>query len=279
MGNQSEESFIDIDLDHEGKATLKYIKELDKRLDAFKRAFLWAAANDLYEAVTGKIPKNREYARLIKAMKLAETRGQKQPIFSVYADSKARAVRKIDEPHTVIYVRARRISDRTNPDIKLLSEMGPWTVDTIPFWPTAKQAIVIQRRVTKKQVEKVAKMQESQKNKVQRALQGIKNYNQNKEQKRLVKKRKARAVPDFVYQMTSLEFGGGKTRPMAIWRNALLAIKTSLVKTITDRYKRVNMILADTRSGNWRTWPTVKNRLPASQLKSFEDFQKKLGYG
>ena len=164
MGKQSksDDDFIDLELDHEGKSTFKFVKELDKRADAIKRMFVWAMANDLYELVTEKIPKGKRYDKLIKSLKVGE--GDKG-VFAVYIDNKAKGIKKIDAQKTLIYIRPRHIQDKPKKEIQILADYGPWTIDTLPFWPSRKDAVIVQRKVDQRTVSKIADKQDKQKDK------------------------------------------------------------------------------------------------------------------
>lgn len=125
---KAENDFIELEETHESKATQKFISEMaGKRGTAFKRMIVWAMANDLYELVRDKIPGGRKYERLRDALTLGE--GPKSS-FAVFIDNKAQRVSKMDAPNTLIYIKARRIQDRIKPEIKVLSDHSPWTMET-----------------------------------------------------------------------------------------------------------------------------------------------------
>ncbi len=268
---------LEVDFDHEGKSTIDLVKSLGKRFKAFKRQVLWALATDLHELIVNKIPSGRRYDRMVKALKVGEVHSTGEPAFVVYLDGKSKGIRKVDVPKTLIYIRPRRIQDRSRKDIKILSEQGPWTVETIPFWPTNQEAIIHQRKVDPKTVEKVTAMQKKQKDKIFRELKeaGRDNMADSKSNPRMSKIPKA--IPDISFEMASLEFGGRGSKTSAIWRQSLLELDPGMVRTLLDRYKKIEQTLTDSRYKGWDKYPAIDNKVSSSLVKTFEEFQKRLG--
>lgn len=281
MAKHSGTDFIDLEIDHSGKAILEYFKQIKDRGAAFKRQFLYAAATDLHELVVDKIPKDKKYGVLAKSLKVGELKNKDSSVFAVFIDNKAKGIKKVDTQNTVVYIRPRRVQDRIKKEIKLLSDRGPWTVDTIPFWPSRKDAVVIQRKVGRRIVEKISKMQAAQKDKVHRELQllGQKNVD-NAITKKNSDFKKAKAIPDVAYEMLTLEFGGGKERGKAMWRTSLLELKPSKMKSVMKRYRQIEQTMLDPRYKNYKKWPATgsSNRIKSAEIKSFIKFQKRLGY-
>lgn len=272
-----DDGFVPIDLDRKTIETFKYLKQLDKRMKAFKRMYTWAMTKDLYDLVVSKIPSGKRYGKLLKSLKIGELQGGDVPIFAVYIDNKAKGIKKIDGSRTVVYVRDRKIPTRIKPEIKLLIDKGPWTVDTIPFWPSKKDAVVIQRKVDKRTVEKIEKLQEKQKGDIRESLikLGQKNVDMAVKSKAMGMA-KAKAVPDVVYEMMSLEFGGGSQKPLALWRSSQAQLKTKS-RTILSRYKNIYNTLYDIKYMGWRKYPTVTNKVKISQISAGKSFMKQIG--
>ena len=272
------DSFVDLDLDHEGKSTSGFLGDLEKRATAFKRQLAWSLTQDLFELVTDKIPGNRKYKTLKDSIKVGECKDAKGSIFAVYIDNKAKGIKKIDTAHTVIYIRPRRRSDKPRKDVQLLADNGPWTTDTIPFWPTKKDAVIIQRKVGKRIVDKVNKMQAQNKSKISRQLTLLGQKDTNAAiSKRSKDLKNVKAIPDVAYEMLTMEFGGGDQHALAIWRTSLMELYPGRAKTVYARYKQLKQTLTDSRYKNYDNWPTVDVKVKAAQLESFVKFQKMLG--
>lgn len=270
------DSFIDLDTDAEGRATFKFIKELDKRADAFKRMFTYAVATDLLDLVKSKIPSTGQGAQLAKSLKVSEGPNS---VFAVSISSKSQNIKKTDAPVTLIYIKARRIQDRVRQDIKILQDYSPWTIDTLPFWPDKKQALIIQRKVDKKIVDRIAKLRQDSSKEVKNKLIKLGQKDTNSAiSRKTIDFRKAKAIPDVAFQMLTMEFGGGSQRGMHMWRNALNELIPGKIKNIAERYKKIKLAMSDSRDNTWRSWPRVNDKIKSMELKSFIKFQKQLGY-
>ena len=117
----------------------KYIETLEERRQAMLRAVPYVIAMDVLNGIRSRLPNTTEYRAYRESLKIAEIKGMKEGKFggfSIFADSKARRVKKVDRSKTVIYIRAKETRmDRPPEDVKILEDYGPWTVDTLPFWP------------------------------------------------------------------------------------------------------------------------------------------------
>lgn len=270
------DDLIEFEATHETKATFKFMDEMPKRGKALKRMIAWALVNDLYELVVDKIPSDRRYDRMRDSLKIGEG---PRDVFAVFIDNKARNVKKVDSPVTLIYVKPRRIQDRIKPEIQLLADNSPWTVDTLPFWPDRRQALVVQRRVDKRIVDKIGKLREDSKSKIERQLFALGERSvASAMSKRRTQMRKAKAVPDIAFEMLTLEFGGGSKRGTAMWRSSLKELFPGRVKTVLKKYKQIKETISKPRSGVWKKWPRVDVKVKRTQLHSFVRFQKQLGY-
>jgi hypothetical protein len=276
-GPSLKDGFVQMSLDANSKATFDYLDKLNIRMKAFKRQALWAIATDLHQDVSDKIPTDKQYDKLRQSLKVGEMAGGAEPLFAVFVDGKSPNVKKIDSNKTLIYIRERKIPVKIKPEIQVLIDNGPWTVDTLPFWPSKKDAITIQRKVGKRILEKVAKMQKNQQTEVMsRLLKLGKKDITNAMKKRSRAAQQSNSVTDVSAQMSTLEFGGGSQRPLALWRVAIKNI-TNRTKTLLTRYKRINSTLNDIRDKNWNKYPIVNQKVTSAIIKSGDNFFKQVG--
>lgn len=268
-------NIIDIRTDHAGAANLDYVKSMDKRGPAFKRAYNWALANDLHGMIKDGIPRGQS-GTLAKSLKLGETVGPKGSAFSVYIDSQSKHIKKMDSQRTVIYVRRRGIPTRTKPEIQLLIDKGPWTTDTMPFWPSKKDALIIQRKTDSRTAQKIDKLQQAQKDSIRRELSKINVKGVDDAVKRkTMGGRRAKAVSDVAYEMLTLEFGGGKTKASGLWRNSIKKLP-SMQKTLLGRHRRIERLLYDPRYKSYSGYPRVGGKVKMSQLNNSRGFVKQV---
>lgn len=267
---------IDLRADHEGQSSLDYVKTMVSggRAKAFKRAYNWALVNDLYGMIKDGIPKGQRYGTLFKSLKLGELQRAKDPTFGIFIDSKAKNIKKMDAQRTIIYIKKRQAPMKQKPEIQMLVDRGPWTSDTIPFWPSKKDAVIIQRKTDARTMQKVVKMQKSQKDNIRRELLklNVKSVDDAVKHK-LTDGRKAKAFTDVASEMTTLEFGGGKTKASGLWRNSVRKLPT-MQKTLLTRYKRIGQILYNPRNKAFAGYPKVDTKLKMAQLSNFQGFQK-----
>jgi hypothetical protein len=258
-------------------------KELDKRAGSLYRMVSYAAAKSLYDSVLASLPGGSDYADLRNGLKVEEVEAGKKgksAAFAVHVSPRAKRVRKVDLGKTVIYVRVVRKNDTSARDIQILEDNGPWTPDTIPFWPKKSQALVIQRKVSKREADQISEMKKPGLDKVIRQLNEV---------GRKVKKpqfgkagtvgRKGKAVPDVSLLAQSLEFGQQGRRGKPVWRRALADLRSSGIKRLPDRFKEIDNALHDPNSRRWKSWPPKGRTIPSSRARSFVPFQKRLGYG
>src|SRR5580704_3371172 len=159
-------SFLDLDVDSDGRSVFKFFKELDKRGKAYARMIPYALATDLMDLVKSKLIGSK-YKDISKNLTVA---AGPDNTFAVTFKNRNQKIKKTDAPVTLIYIKAKRVQDRVKPEIKILQDYGPWTVDTIPFWPSKQQAIITQRKVDKRTVDKIGKAKSDIKDKVNREL-------------------------------------------------------------------------------------------------------------
>lgn len=271
-------NFFELKTNASGRASLDYLKSMERRAPAFQRAYNWALANDLYEMIKDGIPQGQKYGGLIKSLKLGEFTGQKDTsVFSVFVDSESKHLKKMDAQRMVIYVKRRVNPTKVKPEIEILINKGPWTAETIPFWPSKKDALIIQRKVDTRTAQKITKLQNGQRDDVRRDLArlNVKEVDQAVKQK-MLGGRKAKAITDVAYEMISLEFGGMKTKASGLWRNSIHKL-SGMQKSILSRYRRISQMLYDPRYKAFSGYPKVETKVKMSQLNAAKGFVRQIG--
>jgi hypothetical protein len=256
-------------------------EELVERGEAMARMIAYAVAKEAFDALLDEIPGGSDYDELRKALKLSEVGGPKkgkEAAFAIHIPTKGRRIKKIDVAKTVIFVHAKKSLNRPAEDVQLLEDSGPWTADTIPFWPTDSEALIVQRKVTKREADKVAKGQK---------LKLPKLIHQFKEMGRSIKpvkpgspgriKRNAKAVPDLAMQALNLEFGGGDTKSKPVFRKVFRGIKQS-IHGLADRFDEIKDAMTDPNSKKYKNWPKRMDKITSGEAATFKGFQKRLGF-
>lgn len=265
--------------DSETAAGWKFFTDgLDKRISAIKRMMVYVSAQELLTHLKDKIPKSDEYAELRDSLTLSEIPG-KEPGFSVHASMKSRKVGKVDQSRTVLYVRAKRGMLNPAPEqIQFLEDFGPWTTDTIPFWPTKKWAVIVQRVVSKREVDQIVKMQEKQRARTAQEMQrlGVKK-DPGKGGLASQRSRRNKAVPDTSFAAIQLEYGGPGHRPVPAWRVGVGDVMRTGIKAAPRKYRQLKTAFDDPYSNQWKRWPKVKDKVKVGAAKNFVPFMKKIG--
>jgi len=275
--------WIDLEIDIHSRRTLEYVKTMKKRKEALLRAVPYVVACETFKGLMLRIPSKDEYRAYRESLTLSEVKGMKaskEASYVIRSDIKARRVGKIERDKVVLYVRAKTARPAsTPPDIQILIDMGPWTVDTIPFWPPTGKALVVKRKVSKREVSDIRKKQMKQKTKVRSEMMKVgRRLGDKKKSTAGAVKGGGKAIPDVAMQALSLEFGGDGERAVPAWRESLLVAKTIGLKQAPRRYKQLHEMMYDPRSTRWENWPKVDDDVSATDLSDYTAFQKKLGY-
>jgi hypothetical protein len=274
--------WIDIEIDIHSRRTLEYVATMPGRKKAIIRAVPYILANETLKGLMLRIPKKDEFRAYRESLKIAKVKGlppDSEASYVVHSDIKSRRVGKLEQDKIVLYVRAKTARPARVPkDVQLLIDLGPWTLDTIPFWPPAGKALVVKRKVSKREVMDVRKKQEKQKAKVRSAVLKAGKKIDTKASLSGPKALVGKAMPDVAMQAISLEFGGDGGRAIPAWRQSLTEARTIGMKQAPRRYKQLHEMMYSPRSKRWKNWPKVDNDVSKTDLADYEAFRKKLGY-
>lgn len=276
------DKFVDIDQSPDTRNNWRLaIEELKDRAKAMTRMISYAAAKEVYDSILADIPGGADYAELKKSLKLVEVSGTKdgeEAAYAIYVNPKGRRIRKMDAGRTIITIIAKR--GRTPPpdDVVFLEEKGPWTVDTIPFWPNKSQAIVTQRKSSKKQVDDLRKkLKKQQQDFEHELLEAGRRVDLSKPNGPGRIKANAKAVPDLAMQALSLEFGDEGVRSKPVFRKAITSTKRD-IRGLAKRYVEITDAMTDPNSKKYKNWPPRIDKISSGTAATFRGFQKRLGF-
>jgi hypothetical protein len=274
--------WIDIEIDIHSRRTLEYVATMGNRKDAILKAVPYILANETLKGLMLRIPKRDEFRSYRESLKIAKVKGLppgKEASYVVHSDIKSRRVGKLEQDKIVLYVRAKTARpSRVPKDVQLLIDLGPWTLDTIPFWPPTGKALVVKRKVSKREVMDVRKKQEKQKAKVRSEVLKAGKKIDTKASLSGPRALVGKAMPDVAMQAISLEFGGDGQRAIPAWRQSLIEARTIGMKQAPRRYKQLHNIMYNPRSKDWKKWPEVDDDVSKTDLANYVEFRKKLGY-
>lgn len=273
----TEGSFVNIWLSPRHRKNMRLVEQLEERRKALLRMIPYAAAEELKKYIKKKLPGGRDYKDYLDSLEVSEVTGyrpDRQSAFTLHIRDKAKRVRRVESPRTALYVRKRKKLDRDDESIKLLEDMSPWTMDTIPFWPSESKAIVIQRRMSKESVSRIAERQKSREAEIRSRLASMGkkvDYGPKK-----LKRSRKKAIPDMAMKALSVEFGTGDEKPIPAWRPGLRMIQTTAMKRLPSKYKQINEAMYAPDATSWKRWPRTQNRIDRKTLEKYQGFQEKV---
>lgn len=258
------------------RSSRNLVREWPRRTKGVRRLVAFRAAQMVRESLLEKIPRDGwgEYREALKVARVTGDLGGADA-FSVYADPKARKVREVDEPKTLLYIRSRRRLKRVKPEIQVLEKYSPWTLETLPFTPKRSDAQLVSRTVTKREVKKVTKARLKDRKLWRHELLRVGVVLPSTRPG--ARDRVPKVVPDVAFEAMRLEFGFG-VKGVPHWRPAV----RGLVGSGLGRLRRDPQIRgAFTKAGftEWRSWVKIdtSTRIRAGDARNFLPFQKKLG--
>jgi hypothetical protein len=257
----------------------KLLREWPKRLEHVKAQLTYLATEYVHEEIQSRIPNDQEYGSYRRGLTFSRVMGTgKDVVYAVHINPKSTKVRKIEAKNTLLYVKAKRRSRRTPPEIAVLERYNPWTVRTLPFAPNKRWAIVVSQKANPTTVAKVEAKRQHQRPEWRRALTEVGVRTIKKDQGIKLSK-KLEALPDVALDGIRLEFGlGNRAEPH--WRPAILGLRKTFFRRLlrTRRGKELIAALTNSRFKKWTKWPKrMRGKLRAGEAKKFVGFQKRLG--
>lgn len=250
-------------------AVFRYFRTLEARVKDAGEALARSSAMEVHEGLVARLPPGpyRE------SLRVAGVGGTDPRAYAVMALPRRRKARKALSLPVVLYVRPRRRSPVRAPEAAVLARFGPWTADTLPFFPDRRAALVVSRRVSEQEVAEVSAARTRDRRLWQPALAAL----GVRPDKRLRLPPKASVAEDVVFEALRMEFGFGGARHAPHWRPSLRRLASSGIRRMLNPRGDVLRPVMDMRYRvHKRLWP-VDTTIPVSVAATFGDFQKKLG--
>lgn len=245
--------------------------------DIFRRYdwFLWEFGRRMTGLVNAElmghidqIKGSRDYKKRLVVAEIRDT--TRRAWWAIVARSKTLQEGEYDAKTSILIVSSRYKSDKENPVTEVLEQYGPWTVDTIPFVPSQRQAAIVLKKVSASKVNEVRRRNENEQSVI---LPLMKHFEMDFDP-RFVVQQKLRIVPDLEVEAVKLEFGtihGGK----AHWRPSIRWAKRQGVAQM-QKDKELIRAMTDPKFKGFRKLKHLEERLTSTEVKALEDFQKKI---
>ena len=200
----------------------KVMEEWDGRIDGLVDKLPAQLAEELLAMVQSKAPKDRikGYPDYLAVRRLA---GQIDgfTVFGVLPPGWAfsQRLRSVDVQRTVLYVRPKVIRGESEPAAVVLARRNPWTMDTLPYEPNRREASLLARQVSEREVRKIEQQRTRERNEVVAELKDLGKPIRPKAQVTLTR----RVTRDLFFEICRAEFGV-ETTPSPHWRPATQAL-------------------------------------------------------
>lgn len=246
------------------RAAVKFIATLDKRFQEMGRVLAYESARYVLEEVYRRLPPGayRESLELVEAG---------QGVFAVHVRNKAKRVSQVDAGSTALYVRPKspRVL-RLHPEIGVLAQHSPWTMDTLPFFPSRRHAKVISREVRRSEIEHIIEDRKKDQGmwKVELERLGV------RPKVKLVIPPKARVLPDVAFEALRIEFGLAGKDSRSHWRPALrLLASQGIPRMLSPRSSVVEPVASFRYSAGLLP---VDGSITLGEAADFGEFSKRL---
>lgn len=253
----------------------KLMRSWKGRSRALRRFVAFSMAKQAYESLQDKIPKGEAWNAYRTSLQIAEVPGLKNAdSFLIRANPRSRTVSDIDAPITLLYIRSRPRLRRIPPKVKILEKYNPWTLQTLPFTPSRMDAVVVSRKVTKREHDQVQRARIKDQMRWRKDLTGV---GVRVPVVRPDKQKSAKTIPDVAHEAFRLEFGIG-VKSEAHWRPSVQHVMRQGIRDL-KRDRRITASMIKPSFTLWRSWGKIKARtkVRASEARDFVPFQRKLG--
>jgi len=262
-------------LDADAKRFLDYLSSGEDRVQFAMAQVTHEAAKGLHSALMTGLPKS--YSGLRGALRLGRVNASKGAVgYGVYADSsgmKKTKARKVDPQTGVFYIRPKKGKLVRVPEkIRILQQFSPWTLDSMPFFPTKREGSVITRKVSEKEVLKVKELRELDRPKWQPLL--VKEGIRISKNQTIRLPPRAEVVEDVAFQALRLEFGGGDRAAKPIWRPVIRSLAKNVVRSMLAGSAARALREPDFRG--FGGVPKGEIELSESRLSGYNEFVKRL---
>lgn len=249
-----------------------------KRFTKLREHVTQLAAQSTLNSVKERLPVGEEYRELNQSLSVAriDGLGPDETGYAIQSKSKKRKLQALNPERVILFVRAKRSAKRVAPEIQVLIEHSPWTMDLLPFTPRKRDAQIIYRKVTVREALTVEKQRKKDRKKWTMKL--------SRKGRRVSKtklglgKGQVRAIPDLAYTALNLELGLGGVKARPAWRTALGGLKRKTIPTLLKK-EEYGRTVSDPDYKAWMGWPKkTAQKISIRVVKTFVPFQKRLGF-
>jgi hypothetical protein len=256
----------------------KFVEELPDRVRAVIGFAPFAAAVRTYGGVLEEMPRSDDTELYRKALHVVQVKSSGEPyIYAIRGRTKRIQVEELKQENTVIYIRMRKGKFvRKDPKIEVLAKYGPWTLDTIPYYPKKSEATVVARKAREKEVQSISDSRKRDRSKwaPELARLGVR-VNRSKKAK---PEKGSKAISDLGMLALRIEFGLDGRKATPHWRPAIRRLGGKRFGVVLSKHRRIKQTLTNPNFKAWKRWPPKLDRQVSMQaLKRYQGFQTRVG--
>jgi hypothetical protein len=262
------------------KRAYRLFNQWEDRGENYLKQFGYELASKAQAQVKKRIPRSKEFAEYRKSLTVSSVNGSPDNSvnYVLQSVSKPKALREQDRDVVVLYVKSRRSKGASNRYVDVLEQFGPWTMDTIPRYPSPSEGTLIKRVVSSAEVEAVRRARRRTRSQWTKALRSaqVMQTTGDRAQSELNRLTKGYATTDMTQFALRAEFGVNR-RPQPHWR---VGISETVRKEVPALLKSPDLVkgFMDPLFLGWASWPTeTKKKIAATRLSSFGPFMRRLG--
>lgn len=269
---------VEIGFDSKTRAALRILPQLGARLRELRRWMLYQMVEGAQRGVLDYMPNTKAVAGYRKALRVSRVlAGGQLDAFAIHVDQKSSGVRTIDPRCTVVFIRVkRRRLVRPPPQVAVLQRYSPWTLDTLPFLPTRREAMIVSREVSAKEAHTVGQERRAEEKEWRAELTRVGSRTLPRKDRLVFPKAPGSAVPDVAFEALRLEFGMGGARAVPHWRPAIRDAPRALLRSTLQRRGDVVRLLTQPSFTGWRRWVPRLHPLRPAEARKFVAFQQRL---
>ncbi len=247
----------------------RFMRELIDRQKAAMKLLPRRAARVTLDAVKKGIPPEKEWDAYRHSLDVYELAGTGK-IYEVGVVSRPEKtqLKVIDTYSTVLYIQPRGRGSEISEAALLLQRYEPWSHSTLPYEPSPKEAEVIARRVSPREVKAVESRLKSVTGSIERELARL-----GVRLRKLPRTALGRKVKmDLAFMALRLEFGFAGFPHTPHWRPILRRIVKNPRLTLTNKIERT---MTDPKYGGWKG-QHILPEMPESLVDNFNEFQSRI---
>lgn len=233
--------------------TLKVVRELPGRLAYLRRLVPYEVASRAKQDIHSFLQSDPTQKTYMEAIQLRRFSVGRISGTALVLNEKSRGVEEVDPARTLVFVLRRRGgSPRARKVVAALQQHNPWTLATIPFLPTQREARVVSRVSSEREVKVVADARAADRVIWQRKLARA-GFALNPKRLR-PPTRSGRLLPDVAFEGLRVEFGYGGASAQPHWRPGIRSALRYL-KGGFQRRSDTRRLLTDPGFRTWRKGP------------------------